>query len=180
MTDTKTLSSALLTERLQETQQELADANGRLGQAVATGGDEQSIRDEIVDLESTLVGLTHALPIATACERIVAEELAAARAAQHRLDQNARREARLEAAQRVDDALAELGAAYRDLTTTPTGGAPADARRIAQRMDQNLKCAIHHGAPELADALALGRPRTRASIRPLKDSEAITIGELEQ
>lgn len=180
MTDTKTLSTEQLTERLQAAQHDLADAQSRLGQAVTAGADQQGIREEIADLKSTLLGVTHALSIAEDSERAEAEELAAARAADSRRDQNAKREARLAAAQRVDDALAELGAAYRDLTATPTGGAPADARRVVQRMDQNLKCAIHNGAPELADALALGRPRTRASIRPLKDSEAITIGELEQ
>jgi hypothetical protein len=181
MTNTTKATSraAEIRASLESAERDAAEARERLGIAVADADERaaKSAREDAARAERLADELRAALPIAESRARQAAD---AEREAQRRVaerEANKNRKARIAAAKKVDDALAQLGRAFSSYLATAPGGRPEDRNRLARRTRHAIAAATFTAAPEFADAMEPKRRPSRGHWQTLAKSVEGTIGE---
>ncbi len=170
--------TAELRAALSTAEADLAEARAELGSAVADADEAAAAgaRAEVARLEQLVGELRSALPVAEQRARDAADRETERQRVEQERALNKARKVRIEAAHRVDKALAALGRAFDEYAALPTGGTTDDAQRIARRAKWSIASATYRHAPVLARRLGIDSIPAQHRV-PLADSEAGMIGE---
>ena len=165
---------------LESAEADLDVAQGTLGVAIADA-DEQAAteaRAEVERLQKLSSELRTAFPIAQEREREIAEQEAAERQREQNRSTNAQRKRRIEAAQRVDEALSALGRAYDEYEATAAGGSNEDRLVVARRSKAALAMAMAFHALPVTRALGVQAVPGAQHRRGLAETEQVLMREL--
>lgn len=179
MNTTKTNDRAAeIRAALQSATAELRAAREALGASIADGDERAATeaRSEVVRLERLTGELSAALPVIDRRMAEAAAKEAAKRRAEQEKAANKNRKARIEAAKRVDSAMAALGREVDRLLALDTGGTSDNRAHVIRRQRYSARGAFALHAPTLARVLEVPVIPS-AHRRPLAESESGLIHE---